>query len=916
MKDKCRKVLGPIFKTSALVAGLVSGYYHRVFAGDYSGGPNSYLLFGGADRNSDTTFLLGGAPLTVTTLPGFGIDTSSNGGPALDLIGVGGLRFTDSNYSSITGYDVGIQAYNVGGALVITTNGAVTGGAYGIAAYNYMGSDLSITAHNVSGGISGIDALNFLSTGSLTITTSGTVIGVLGDGIAAGNFGGTDLSISANNVYGGSYGIYALQMGSGRLTITTSGTVTGKRWEGITAVNVYGSATEITVGPDSHVRGETAGIYASSINKQPITITVNGTVSNLSGLSTDAAIVTTGGPSTINLNSGSLVTGYILLHYLNDTVTLAGTLDGSLYMENGNDTLLQIGSSRLTGTADGGNGNDTLGFNDVGTVQGSNYINFEHLAIYGGLNNLTGAWNFPGGSGIVYNGTLLVNGTLATPLVTVLQDGLLGGSGTVYGNVKVYGTLSPGNSIGTFKVDGLLDFMPGSTYEVVLAANGQSDQLETTGPVSISDSTLAVSLRRELYRDGTSWQLISAGGGIDGRFSSIRTNFSSSTLSLDPYYAGGDMGMVIHRTPYRYFGTTPNEREIADALNTLLPWAGGSMANLFVSMDFDMSPAQISATLNGLSPELYTSFAPSAIAAITTFSDIASFRQQETHHTNTDPGEPLWSVWGRAFGQRQNQDGDALYSGYTVEGAGLVLGADRPFGNRIRAGVLLGYGSSDLSWDELNGSGSISGKHIALYSSTELNNFYLDGRIGYTSLDNSGTRSIFTPVFSSSASADFGSNGINATLSGGYDFKLGSMHIGPVASFSYLHLDQDGFTDKGAGDFSVTIEDKKAEVITGSAGLRLLAMFNPGNWSLRPEARISLVQRSWDDAEILDGCFQGYPSAGFKVTGTRQDETAVQTRLGLTADYSGTLSLFLNGEITISDNQDAQLLSAGLVWRF
>ena len=991
MNTKCQKVLQPIFRTSALVAGLVSGYYHRVFAGTCSGAAGTYLCSGGANTATDTTQTINiGLPLTVTTTQGFGINTSLSGGQAFDLESYGGLNFTDHNRSSITGALIAIRASNnLGGDLSITTNGNVTGGIAGIFAYNHYGNDLSVTANNVSGGFAGIyvsnyygsdlsitannvtgvfigiSAANYYSNGSLSISSSGSVVGTLGHGIAAFN-DGTSLSITANNVSGGYSGIFALNYGSGPLTvstsgsvvssygqgiaavnygtgltitannvsgyysgiiasnygsgpltISTSGTVTGHRWEGITAYNVYGSATEITVGPESEVRGGMAGIYAYSGSGQPITITVDGRVGNISGSPTDAAIETVGGPTAVNLNAGSHTTGFVLLDDYNDMVYLAGSLDGSVYLEGGNDTFFRAGGSVFTGVADGGSGTDTLGFGGVGTVVGSDYINFEYLEIHGGINNLTGTWNFPGGAATVYNGTLLVNGTLHTPLVTVLQDGLLGGSGTVYGNVKVYGTLSPGNSIGTFKVNGSLDFMPGSTYEVVLAASGQSDRLETTGPVSISDATLVASLRRELYQDGTSWQLISAGGGIDGRFTSIRSNFSSSTLSLSPYYKGNSMGMVIRRTPYAYFGTTPNEIEVAGALDTLLPRADGSMADLLVSMDFDMNPAQISSTLNNLSPELYTSFAPSAIAAIDTFNDIASFRQQETHYSSENlPGAPLWSVWGRALGHRRNQDGDTLYSGYTLKGEGLVLGLDRPFGDRIRAGMLLGYSSSDLSWDTLTGSGSTNGKHIALYSSGELNNFYLDGRIGYTSLDNSGTRTIVSPGFSGTASTDFDSNGINATLSGGYDFHLAGIRLGPAASLSYLHLDQDGFTDHGAGTFSVHIEDKSADVVTGSAGIRLLGLFSPGNWKLRPEAQASLVYRSWDDAEILDGYFPGYSFAGFRITGIGQDETALQAKLGLTADYSSSLSLFINGEITISDNKDAQLLSGGLVWRF
>ncbi len=80
---------------------------------------------------------------------------------------------------------------------------------------------------------------------------------------------------------------------------------------------------------------------------------------------------------------------------------------------------------------------------------------------------------------------------------------------------------------------------------------------------------------------------------------------------------------------------------------------------------------------------------------------------------------------------------------------------DRQFGSRTRAGVLLGYSESDLSWDEPGRSGSISGKYIGLYSTSGFNSFHLDASLGVTGLENSAYRSIKTPTFTRAASADF-----------------------------------------------------------------------------------------------------------------------------------------------------------------
>lgn len=63
--------------------------------------------------------------------------------------------------------------------------------------------------------------------------------------------------------------------------------------------------------------------------------------------------------------------GSVTLGDFSDTVSLAGTLNGSVTMNDGN-------------------GNNTLGFNHMGTVDASKHLNFENLEIYGGSTTLTG----------------------------------------------------------------------------------------------------------------------------------------------------------------------------------------------------------------------------------------------------------------------------------------------------------------------------------------------------------------------------------------------------------------------------------------------------------------------------------------------------------------------------------------------
>ncbi len=917
--------------------------------------------------------------------------------------------------ANVSGGSYGIRARNYGsGALSISSSGPITGASSrGIETLNYSaGTDLTIATTNVSGATDGIFAVNYGS-GALSISSSGMVAGTSGYGIFALNYGGTDLTIATADVSGAD-GIYAVNYGSGGLSITTSGTVTGTSGYGIFAGNDGGQPTTITVGGQSIVQGQIAGIQVDSTLGQSATINVFGQVGNLSGLTTDDAIISSDGPTTVNLFAGSVTTGGVTLGDYSDTVSLAGTLDGSITMNGGNDTFIQTGGSTLTGTVDGGGGIDTLGFNNMGTLDGSllgvRYLNFENLGIYGGSTTLTGIWDFSTGTVTIYQGSLYVDGTLmtslltvgssgwlidngtlisgtldiqaggradingiatvygdttvdgllnvdssglfttdtltvnsggtasilgtvnvhgatdifgslyvdgslTTTLLTVESGGFLAGNGSIFGDVTIYGTISPGHSIGTLNIDGSLSFMPGSTYIAELAADGNSDLIRVNGPVSISGGTVKAYLPIALYTNGYNWHIITATGGISGSFSSIDTNFTSYTIKLEQQIQGDSLDLVIVRTPYAGFGATKNQTAVGSALDSILPSATGSMANLLISMDFAMDPSQLSATLKGLNPEMYTAFPAAGLAVAGIFNRMVAMRQLEGEVAATDK-EQLWNVWGEMLGHRLDRDTEDGISGYTLDTEGSVFGMDRAFGQASRAGLIFGYSSSDLSFSDPGNSGEIDGKHIGFYTTTHLGGFTANGTAGYTSLDNGANRAVTTPVFTTTTAGSFKSNVFAGNLQSGYDFTFGNIRVGPTVSLDYQYLDQHGFSEKGGQDFAVRIKDGNAESLTGLIGIRLTDVIESGNWRFVPRAEADYVHQFLDDDTTLTCSFTGYPASTFSVDGAEPDANAALAILGLSALYNKRLSLHLNVSATFAEQQNSQLLAGGLTWTF
>ena len=229
--------------TTALAGVLFASYGGRsAYAGTCPGAAGTYTCSGVANSGTDVTQNLSSTGiLTVTTTAGFGIDTSTSGGHALNLyVSAAGtdLNFIDTYTSPVTGENDGIFAYNYGnGTLSITTNGTVTGN-----------SRMGISARNR-------------------------------------NLASTDLTINAQgNVTGNATGIYAHNYGTGPTSITTTAAVTGQNYAGIYVVPEAGDLS-VTVAAGSVVTGSTQGIDTNNYGTGMSTITVNGSVAaNFSGI--------------------------------------------------------------------------------------------------------------------------------------------------------------------------------------------------------------------------------------------------------------------------------------------------------------------------------------------------------------------------------------------------------------------------------------------------------------------------------------------------------------------------------------------------------------------------------------------------------------------------------------------------------
>ena len=192
-------------------------------------------------------------------------------------------------------------------------------------------------------------------------------------------------------------------------------------------------------------------------------------------------------------------------------------------------------------------------------------VNFQLLNVLNGNWTVTGVQTFAGGVTVFGGATLNVPDTL-NATVNVLAAGQLTGAGTIGGLVNA-GTVAPGNSIGTLTVNGNVNFLPGSFYQVEANAAGQSDKIVATGTATLAGGTVQVLAENQAYARQTRYTILTANGGVIGTFADVTSNlaFLTPTLTYDP----NDVFLTLNRNDITFASVaqTPNQRAVAGALD-------------------------------------------------------------------------------------------------------------------------------------------------------------------------------------------------------------------------------------------------------------------------------------------------------------------------------------------------------------
>ncbi|MEQ1867441.1 MAG: autotransporter domain-containing protein, partial [Micropepsaceae bacterium] len=271
------------------------------------------------------------------------------------------------------------------------------------------------------------------------------------------------------------------------------------------------------------------------------------------------------------------------------------------------------------------------------------------------------------------------------------------------------------------------------------------------------------------------------------------------------------------------------------------------------------------------------------------------------------------SIWGRGYGAWTESDGDAEAAGYSQDTGGFAGGLDFAVDSRWNIGGAIGWSSTDVEFDTLRDSADIDTFQFAGYGGYTGKSWYADAQIGFGFHDISATRLIDVtlnpPVV---ATANYDANAFGVRTEAGMIFDSGRIDFTPFLGLAYASTSTDGFVESGAGAFNLLVADSDADSLSTTLGLRLTGAWQAGGVRLVPVAEIAWRHEFLDENQSFAAAFLEDPATQFQIISADQARDTIVANLGLGAQVSKNVTVFLDYNGLFSSSMNTHGASAGL----
>lgn len=634
-----------------------------------------------------------------------------------------------------------------------------------------------------------------------------------------------------------------------------------------------------------------AGNSAIELRGLGATLDLSGLASNLPETATGRASVDLSGASAaIVPNDGAsfVVNSLISTYRSNPVIHLGGT---QLVLGSNNGDIFSLATLEETGGAYGSStGQPLIGGGLV--KRGSGVLQISRQNHYSGQT-------------VVEGGELrLVGGSISRTLVQ--PAGRLAGYGTINGNLEnsfgrvvpglsdgVFDEFSgppavvPGNPIGTLTVQGNFLQQPGtsggtsssrSRLSIQIAGANEFDRLAVAGNAALG-GTLELSLLNGYAPAGTSSYAFLSAASVTGRFEQFEIGSGwGYLLSPELVYEPTGVSVRIQQKALASVSTAPGLQALGRHLDQTLATSTGEYRDLVVRLNGLPSAAQVSQTLEALSPDRYSVLSEYGfVSALTQQSNLEQHLKAWRSIPNSAPrgGEFYFEAsYGRSV--FDPVEGGAP-SRFRTDG-GVVGGAWHHDG--WSAGATLGYSTADAKLDLAGSKADVKSIRPALFVQYAPENFFCNASAGFSRDEYELSRHVVFAGFDRTATASPSGRRMDLAVTAGYHVGIGEWVLTPNAGLLHANWKMNDFSESGAAGADLAFSEWSNRSTFSRAGLEISR--RTAGRRFRPGASV-LWWHDLSDDRSFGARFVG-ASASYRAPGRPPTGNLIQGRISLDAN--------------------------------
>jgi len=461
---------------------------------------------------------------------------------------------------------------------------------------------------------------------------------------------------------------------------------------------------------------------------------------------------------------------------------------------------------------------------------------------------LTSSNNYLGDTN-VNSGKLVLNGSIAKDVI-VNSGGVLSGTGTVGGDLIINsgGASAPGNSIGTLNVNGDYTQHTDSAYQLQINLT-DSTLLNITGIAFLGGEAIITPINN-LFTPNHSYLILQASGGVEGNFELPR--FSETSLYV-PFliYDATHVYLVISPLSIARYPLLQNTLGVGHTIDSIVNAIfnnnfnlQGDLLSAIEQLTLYYNAIEVNNILKTFTPVVDGAFIAQSFNAARFVFGLASERMLIQHFADSgyrsgDINNTHYGSWLKVFGQYAKQDSRDGVDGYKDNMNGIAVGSDITVDENAVLGLALSWANVDIHHFVSDGKTTVNSYQFTAYGEYDFNCPWYITVLGGIAHNNYETqRQITSGIVLLSPQGEF--DGWQYSVKGemGYDYKIDNIHIIPLISLFYSHLNVEGYTETGAGNAGLIVKGQDFDTCLGGLGIKLAQDVLFGEWMLQAEGHM------------------------------------------------------------------------------